>query len=73
MLVCEKTKSINVNYYGTFSLISKMFQKMFTIDEEAIRKTLKKEGTTAEQLDKDKEIIKKWMKSQPHLPEVLGS
>lgn len=45
---------------------------MFNIDDETFKRAVKKEGTTIEQLNVDKEIIKNWMKSQPHFPEVLG-
>ena len=45
---------------------------MFQINEEAKKKIYEEFNRKEEIIGEDVETIKNWLKTQPHLPEVMG-
>jgi hypothetical protein len=53
-------------------LVQKQNLNIYVVDEDKVRKFYDSFETTAQRVDKDIEIIREWLKVQPHLPEVMG-
>jgi hypothetical protein len=41
---------------------------IYIVDEDRVRESFE---TTVQRVDKDVEIIREWLKTQPHLPEIM--
>ncbi|KAJ3624276.1 hypothetical protein MTP99_017914 [Tenebrio molitor] len=52
-------------------LVQKQNLNIYVVDEDKVRKFYDSFETTAQRVDKDIEIIREWLKVQPHLPEVM--
>ena len=45
---------------------------MFRLDEAARHKLYKSFGKTEQTVNEDIKLVKKWMQTQLHLPEIMG-
>jgi hypothetical protein len=45
---------------------------MFCIDDDVREQVAKMFGRTSKVLDEDVQIVKKWLQTQAHLPELMG-
>jgi hypothetical protein len=49
-----------------------MYQDVFFGMESVRQKTYKEFNKTQESVNKDVQIIRKWLQTQPHLPEIMS-
>jgi hypothetical protein len=45
---------------------------IYDVDEDKVTEFYQSFGTTVQMVNKDVEIIKEWLQTQIHLPEIMG-